>query len=312
MGLKVFLWGLFLCGLLSLGGGHTDIKVVLITLGLVYMLSSLHIMEHEEPALTHGIGGYLQQFCNAWQLTRTGIVFHGASANSPTLFLPWHSIRKASKDRNGIRLKENNGDSVFLLPVDKGNLDAFLTHIQTHITEHRSTPTFEGTEDTCIIGFSKYQPHGAVLFHSLLWLGAGACVPLAVPHGLWFCAICFAMAAAFYLPPRRQAEINYADEMFYGDEIRRTQRGIHIRGGGGWHYFQPWQGFLDCFRTATDAATLDLPGEELCLSVTYDPDAFPLSADEPPVARRMGWGVLRFLLILLAFATGLQWWALWN
>lgn len=312
-GLKTILWVLLLCGIAALCGCHGDQRIFIIIMPIGYMLSTLATMEREEPDFPHGTGGYLQQFCNAWQLTRAGIVICGDAATAPRLFVPWHSIRKACRKQNCIFLKIKNSDSAFILPCDDGDPDDHLKRIQAQLAAKQPPPAIGGTESTVIISFSRFLPHGAGVCHSLAWLAIGCGSPFVLTDGAWIGALCFALAAAFYLPPRHSCEINYSDEdISFGDEIRRTRRGMHIRCSGGWHYFQPWHGFGSCTRIATDAVALDLPGKNLCIVISYTPEDFPLSAETPGKSSRKAWSSIRILLILLALAAGLLWWGLWK
>lgn len=312
-GLKTILWVLLLSGIVALCGCHGDLRIVIMIMPIGYMLSTIATMEREEPDFPHGTGGYLQQFCNCWQMTRAGIVICGDAATAPRLFVPWCSIRKACKKQNCIFLKIKNSDSAFLLPCDECDLNDHLNRIQAQLAAKQPAPAIKGTEDDVIISFSRFLPHGAGISHSLVWLAIGCGSPFVLTDGAWIGALCFALAVAFYLPQRNSCEINYWDEdITFGDEIRRTKRGLHIRCSGGWHYFQPWQGFGTCTRIAANAVALNLPGNNLCIVIPYTPENFPLLAEAPGKSSRKAWSGLRILLILLALAAGLLWQGLWN
>ena len=254
----------------------------------------------------------IQQYCPHWRRSRTGILLYGDSSDSPGIFLPWHSIESATHAGDGILLETKEGIHIHL----PGATDEALTCIQVLLTPGYNDDDASVNHPVYLQNTPEAPGIGAYLKVGTPWLAAGLILPFIPtdePGIMPLCICCFGMAALFVLFGHSDFRDEYDATTWLGSESRHTQRGLHIQGASGWHYFQPWAGISECLELDTQEYFLKLYDSPVGINIGCKGKTLPR-----PVARRVKvkprrWRtILNYALCTLFLLLGLAWWHYWH
>lgn len=259
----------------------------------------------------------IQQQCNTWKLSRTGILLYsGSTADFPCFFIPWGSIGHACRVDDGIIIAEHDDFNSFYLPAEHELAESTLTRILQKIPPRHSEEPFNEADGVFFMHEPERPGIRPFLKIGIPYLIVGLLLPVLLPEypGVTKLSIaCIVFAGAIVIT----GPYNFLDEFevdtFIGNEQRRTRRGIHVKAPTGWRYFLPWSHISECLSVNNQIYFLKLRGSPKGICISSADRPIPISVSRQ-VKIRAGWKQLLIdsCLVFLLLVASLIWGEYWS
>ena len=296
------------------GGANAPMACFLLT--CFFFLSVFRLSDiSEKYAPESRAGNMLDSQCNAWRLTRHGILLYRDNRQGPCLCLPWQALQTADLQDVYIRLWNEKTDTFYMLPAEKGDIAGLLHRIRAQITKHASDKNAPVPSGPGVYFMST--PWNIPLFPfivtALPWFIFGLLSPVIFPGAVLVCLLFFAIGASIATMGHHDLEEDFCRENYVGHELRRTRRGIIVRSEDGFTCFIPWAAMEEGIVTSAQSVFLRMRGEQAGLVLSQSDGFMPIPIVQRYATcnRRMR-NIARIILVLAAAVAGLIWCSLWN
>lgn len=258
---------------------------------------------------------WMQHQCNAWQLSRHGVLIYRAEKPGLCIFLPWASLKEARVVDVGISMWNEETDTFFTLPTNGDNKESILLRIQHQIEEHKATRKEGGTYEKAV--YLMASPLAIPVFPCVIvalpWFILGAASPVLFPGSAAICGLFLALGSSFATASHYELEEEFLMATYVGDEVRRSRRGIVTRTDEGITIFISWEDMEEAFITAADSVFLKIRGEQHGFVLTERTGYMPvrITRRDTKIHRWLRW-TGRLVVVFAALIAGFLWHALWN